>query len=250
MLDYLVLSAVLLLNCIGFLWCYLRQSDKLTDLIYSLSFVVAALALFFQGDTFLNEKLLLGMLLVWAFRLGTYLFIRINAIKKDERFNEMRKHWWAIGGFWLLQTVSIYILLAPFIVFETYGSETWGIGRTVALLCWIIGFILETLADFQKYKAKKAQEKPSFVDQGLWKYLRHPNYTGEILCWIGMFVFVAVDLEGWLWLSIISPIWITTLLLFISGIPLLEKQHNKKYGHLETYKAYKNKTWRLVPFIY
>ena len=218
MLDYLVFSAVLLLNCVGFLWCYLRQSDKLTDLIYSLSFVVAALALFFQGVTSLNEQLLLGMLLIWAFRLGTYLFLRINAIGKDERFNEMRKRWWAIGGFWLLQTVSIYILLAPFIVFEAYGSQTWGTGRTVGLLCWSIGFILETIADFQKYKAKRAQVTPSFIDQGLWKYLRHPNYTGEILCWIGMFVFVAVDLKGWMWLSLISPIWITTLLLFISGI--------------------------------
>ncbi|MEM2138691.1 MAG: DUF1295 domain-containing protein, partial [Candidatus Woesearchaeota archaeon] len=75
---------------------------------------------------------------------------------------------------------------------------------------------------------------------------RHPNYFGEILCWLGIFIFTSPALKGILWLTIISPIFITFLLLFISGIPILEKNADRRYGHLKEYQEYKRKTSLLI----
>lgn len=240
---------VFAINALGLLWCYSQQSDKVTDLFYSLSFIILTGFLWFQQADNLTHHLLLIMITLWGFRLGAYLFKRIHVMKKDARFDQMRKRFIAIAGFWFLQASSILILVIPVIVtFNKTTIQTHPI-HLIGFLIWAIGLLIETIADQQKFSFRQNKtNEGSFIQSGLWKWLQHPNYLGEILCWIGVFIVAIPSLEGWEWLAVVSPIWISILLIFISGIPFLQKASQKKYGHLETYQQYKKTTPLIFPF--
>jgi steroid 5-alpha reductase family enzyme len=106
------------------------------------------------------------------------------------------------------------------------------------------------LADWQKYNFKnKPENKDKWTDVGLWSYSRHPNYFGEILCWVGLFIAALSYLSGIKYLFIISPIYISALLLFVSGIPPLEKRYDEKYRDNERYQQYKASTPLLIPWL-
>ena len=116
---------------------------------------------------------------------------------------------------------------------------------------WALGFIIESIADYQKSVFKgKSENKGKFIQSGLWSVVRYPNYTGEIMCWVGVFVFCLNVLVGWQWIAIISPIWISILLIFISGIPLLEASYAKKYANMPSFQEYTKSTSRLLPGVY
>lgn len=186
---------------------------------------------------------------VWAFRLGGYLFIRIMEMGRDNRFDEFRERLLSFIQFWIVQAISIFIISLSFLFFYANNngdpSSLFWIGIAIA----IFGLVMETIADNQKFSFKKKSPK-EFMQTGLWKKIRHPNYTGEILFWIGIFLASVSYLSGWQWTAILSPLWIITLLLKFSGIPPLEKMWNKKYGESQSFKDYKNNSWRLIPGIY
>ena len=242
---------VFIINFLAFLWAYRYQSDKITDLTYSVSFLLLAGFLFYYFQDFsLGKWLLTGMIALWSLRLGTYLFIRIHRTGRDERFDEMRPHFFKYLRFWTLQAVSIWILALP-VIFGMEESFSLGLFQWLGLGIWMIGFVIESIADWQKFNFKQnTSNENSFVNIGLWKFIRHPNYLGEIMIWIGLFIFVIPVLSGFTWISIVSPLWITLLLVKISGIPLLEKRAWKKYGSNASFKSYFNNSYRLIPFIY
>ena len=245
------IGIVVLINVLGLAWCYGMQSDKVTDLIYSLSFILLTSVLWWSHDNSLVHHLILVMITLWGGRLGGYLFIRILTKGKDERFNQMRKQFFRIAGFWSLQTGSILILAIPiFILFSYTNIKTSGI-HYLGLGVWSIGWFIETISDWQKFRFKtNPSNKGKVIQHGLWKVVQHPNYLGEILCWIGVFLVVLPVLQGWQWIAIVSPLWIITLLVFISGIPLLQKQSAQKYGHLDMYRKYTSNTPLLIPFVW
>lgn len=239
------------LNLIGFLFGWFKQSDKLTDLIYSLSFFVVAIYLFRNSSKTITALLLTVMICCWALRLGGYLFWRINKMKKDTRFDERRVSFTRLMNFWLLQTGSIIIILIPAIIFYSKPNVELHIIQLVAFVIWLFGFIIESVADFQKSSFKsKPSNKGQFIQTGLWSIVRYPNYTGEILCWIGVFLFCSPVFITGNWIAVISPIWIIILLVFISGIPLLEKSSQKKYGSMSAFKKYVAGTKKLIPGIF
>lgn len=242
---------VLVINTIGLLWGYTQQSDKATDLFYSLSFAGLTFILWLGKADSLIHHFCLGMILLWSFRLGSYLFKRIHAMGKDDRFDKMRKSFVRFAGFWILQALSVLILSIPILILYQKSMIPFGSIHITGIFIWIIGLTVETIADQQKFNFRQNPDnKGQFIQAGLWKHLQHPNYLGEILCWIGLFVCVVPSLENWEWLSIISPIWITFLLVFVSGIPILQRASKKKYGHLESYQNYQKNTPLLVPFLY
>lgn len=242
---------VVIINAIGLIWGYTQQSDKATDLFYSLSFASLTVFLWFASADSLIHHFLLGMVLLWSFRLGSYLFKRIHAMGKDDRFDEMRKQFIRFAGFWTLQALSILILSIPIIIIYQKSNIEFEAIHAIGIIVWALGLLLETIADQQKFAFRQdSANDGQFIQTGLWKHLQHPNYLGEILCWIGIFVCAIPSLENWEWLAIISPIWIVFLLVFVSGIPLLQKASQKKYGHLNSYQNYQKNTPLLIPFLY
>ncbi len=230
---------------------WFKQSDKLTDLIYSLSFFVVAIFLYFQSSNTITTFILTILICLWAVRLGGYLFWRINKMKKDTRFDERRPNFSSLLNFWLLQTGSILVILIPAIIFYGKPNAEIQLAQIIAIAIWLLGFLLESIADFQKSNFKsKPENKGKFVQSGLWSIVRYPNYLGEILCWIGVFLFCTPVFISGNWISIISPIWIIILLVFISGIPLLEKSSKEKYGKMKAFQQYVETTSKLIPGVY
>lgn len=238
MIETIIL--ILLIQILFFVFASILKTDKFTDLSYGLTFVFVAMYLLIRG----GSTLLLIMPIVWGIRLATYLFIRILKIKKDQRFDGVREKFWSFAKFWLLQAMSIFIISLPFI-FASLNNLPKNICFS-ALILFFIGLCIETIADWQKYQFKNKQnQKDLFIKSGLWKYSRHPNYFGEMLMWWSIYLFIVRDLNGWQHLLIMGPIYITSLLLFVTGVPTLEKQYEKRYG--EKWQEYKNKTSLIVP---
>jgi len=224
---------------------YFFQTDKLTDISYGLSFIL--LTVYFIPEYSLPNMLMAMMVILWGVRIAGFLFLRINKIGKDKRFDQMRGNFVRFLGFWLLQGVSVFaILLCTLTFFSANATQFNPLGIGI----WLLGLALETIADAQKFKfTGNPANKGKFITTGIWKYSRHPNYLGEILCWSGVFVFALPALTGTqILIAAISPLVITCLLLFISGIPLLEKKADEQWGTNKHYVLYKKNTPILIPF--
>jgi steroid 5-alpha reductase family enzyme len=226
------------------------KTDKVTDLSYSLSFLVLAIVLMIFEQAFRPVQLLaVAVTSLWAVRLGGYLLVRIIEMGKDDRFDGMRDEPLRFARFWLLQAISVWLISFPVIFVLSLEGTVFTWVSIAGAAVWLFGFIFEAVADAQKYRFKSNPEnRGDFISRGLWRYSRHPNYFGEVLCWWGIFLIVAPSLMGAAWLAVLGPAAITALLLFVSGIPMLEKKHDKKYGGNPAYRDYKKTTSLLIPF--
>lgn len=237
------------INIVMFIPAYVWKTDKLTDISYAVTFmVVAGMGLLLGGIT-VPSLLLVGAIFLWALRLGGYLLTRIRKIGKDSRFDEMRSSLFLFGRFWILQGLSVWVIMVPSIFFLAKAPETVPMWSFVGLFVWASGLIIEGMADVQKYRfINNPQNTGKWIDQGLWKYSRHPNYFGEICVWIGLYIFTVGNLASMEMLfGLVSPLYITFLLLFGSGIPILEKSADKKWGKNAEYQKYKKRTSILIP---
>jgi len=189
------------------------------------------------------------LVVVWAARLGIYLFRRIMRTKVDHRFDGMRDQPLRFARFWLLQAITVAVVMLPVSYLldqdDPPGLGAWSIAGGAV---WLAGLLIEAVADAQKaaFRAKE-ENRGRFVASGLWRYSRHPNYFGEMLVWWGLFLYVVPVLHGAAFAVVIGPVFITLLLLFVSGIPLLEKSAEEKYGSDAAYRDYKRRTSILVP---
>ncbi len=248
----------LAVNILVFIIAYKYQTDKLTDLTYAATFFLITLTLlFWAGDASHPYRLLLAaMPVLWSIRLGGYLFKRVLTKGRDHRFDEIRPVWWRFGGFWLIQGVSIWLILLPVVAAlnatpEQVDKALLSVGLPIGSAIFLFGLLVETIADAQKFKFRTTPgNNGKFMAEGLYSIVRFPNYAGEILVWLGVFISCIPVLIGWEWATIISPIWITSLLLGLSGIPMLEKSNEKKYGHLPSFQQYRASTSKLIPGIY
>jgi steroid 5-alpha reductase family enzyme len=241
----------ILINMAFFFFAAGFKTDKVTDISYSLSFfILAPLLLLSSGKNYAIEQLLVTFsIMIWAARLGSYLLKRIITIGKDDRFDDKRNNFVSFLKFWILQTLVVWIVMMPFSIYLVTRPVFTGLYFSLTgLIIFLTGFILEWISDHQKFKYKMNREnKNHWVDKGLWKYSRHPNYFGEILVWWGLFIILIPQLKGGQWFSIIGPVTITLFLLKVSGIPLLEKSSEKKYGHNEEFQNYIKSTSLLFP---
>jgi steroid 5-alpha reductase family enzyme len=239
-MQWLIQSLIIsiLLNLLMFIPAFLFKTDKLTDISYSLTFILLSLIMIFYKDVYIVSILII----FWALRLGIYLLIRIIKIKKDKRFDNIRNSPLKFLGFWFLQGISVWLISVPLLLLNNNNVSYFGI------FIWVIGLLIETIADYQKFKFILNKNK-NWISSGFWKYSRHPNYFGEILCWIGIYVTVLPGLNLLnSFIALISPIYIIVLLLYVSGIPILEKKSFKKWGHLKEYNDYLKKTNLLIPW--
>jgi len=246
LLSFLIALAV---NAAFFAVAAIRKTDVVTDLSYSFSFAVLAIALPFAGAHKPLQLVASLLVLLWALRLGGYLFRRILRIKVDHRFDGMREKPLRFARFWLLQAISVAVIMLP--VSYLLGRDSapgFGPWAIAGAALWLAGLVIEAVSDAQKSAFKKKKEnRERFISSGLWKYSRHPNYFGEMLVWWGLFVYAVPFLEGAAFAVALGPVFITLLLLFVSGIPLLERSAEAKYGDDPAYREYKRKTSIFVP---
>jgi steroid 5-alpha reductase family enzyme len=228
-----------------FIPAFIFKTDKLTDISYGIGFIATAIFAYSQGFPNVLGVFLLFMVIMWGVRISMFLFIKINLLKRDIRFDGIRENFFSFLRFWILQGLTIWIILTPAIIF--FGTKNIDYNRWIffilGIIVWFKGFVIETIADYQKSRFKTLNsKKTAFVNIGLWKYSRHPNYLGEMLCWIGVFLFAIPAMNGLSYLSVIGPLWIIFLLLFVTGIPTLEKQYDVRYKNNKEYQEYKRNT--------
>jgi steroid 5-alpha reductase family enzyme len=160
----------------------------------------------------------------------------------------MRNEPLKFARFWILQAVAVAIIVLPVVasVASPFTPREFGFLEALGLVMWLVGFAVEAVSDAQKSTFKKTGAT-GVITTGLWRYSRHPNYFGETLLWWGIFVYCLPALSGGLYWTVLGPVFITLLLLFVSGIPLLEKSADAKYGEDPTYKEYKRRTSIFIP---
>ncbi|MDX1535814.1 MAG: DUF1295 domain-containing protein [Candidatus Spechtbacterales bacterium] len=240
----------MLTQAVFFVFAAKFKTDKVTDLSYSLTFIFIAIYLMIYGSVRDIFSIIIAIAVVsWGMRLGTYLFIRILKMKKDSRFDEIREDFWRFAKFWFLQGITVWVVMLPIITF--FGSNHSGISVklfSVGISIWLFGLIFETIADFQKYSfIQNSKNRGQWINVGLWKYSRHPNYFGEITCWWGLFIAASSAFSGLEFASVIGPIFITAMILFVTGLPPLEKKADKMFGDKSGYAEYKKNTSILIP---
>jgi steroid 5-alpha reductase family enzyme len=242
------LMAALGINLVMFIPGYLFKTDKLTDLSYALTFIILTLFSLMLNEISTFKLILSAMILIWALRLGIFLFIRIRRIKYDKRFDGIRESFSKFLRFWVLQGLAVWIILIPTFFFMNSTSKyvSW-----IGFIIWILGLAIESIADIQKYIfSQHRKNKDKFINIGLWKYSRHPNYFGEILCWAGIYLFTFFSLSTFQQIiALASPLFIIILLLFVTGLPPLEKSADSKWGKQQDYREYKRKTSILILWI-
>jgi len=187
--------------------------------------------------------------MVWAVRLGSFLFIRVKRDGKDNRFTVMKtKFWWflftwTIGGLWVFITMA-----AGLAAMTSAKVVPLGWFALIGIFLWLEGFLVEVVADHQKNRFRSKKENQGrFINEGLWSFSRHPNYYGEITLWLGIAFIAFPVLQGWQLLTLISPIFVYILLTRISGVTMLERRADKKWGDDPEYQRYKETTSSLIP---
>jgi len=239
-----------LIQWLVFIPAYLLQSEKFFDLTGSITYIsVTAIAVLFSPVVDGRSILLLALVVIWAARLGTFLFRRIQKAGKDARFDEIKPSFLRFLNTWTLQGLWVtFTLAAALAAITTTTRKELGLFALIGFLVWAFGFAIEVVADLQKSRFRADPEnKGKFIHTGLWAWSRHPNYFGEIVLWIGVAVIALPILQGWQWVTLISPVFVTLLLTRISGVPMLEKRADEKWGGQEDYEAYKKRTPVLIP---
>jgi steroid 5-alpha reductase family enzyme len=246
----LSVGLVYLIQWLVFIPSYLLQTEKFFDLTGSITYIsVITIAVFFSIGADGRSILLWALVVIWAIRLGTFLFRRIRKAGKDDRFDEIKPSFirflnvWTIQGLWVTFTMA-----AALVAITTTNRKELDLFALVGFLVWALGFSIEVIADSQKSRfSANPDNKGKFIQTGLWSRSRHPNYFGEIVLWIGVAVIAIPVLQGWQWIALISPVFVTLLLTRVSGVPLLEKKADKKWGGQEDYESYKKRTPVLIP---
>ena len=250
-LIYFCCAFIFLAQWLVFIPSYIFETEHYFDLTGSLTYVsVTLLAILFTVDISLRDILLVLFVWIWAFRLGSFLFIRVKKAGSDGRFDLMKKDFWWFLMTWTIQGLWVFLTLAMALAAITSESKmAIDIFAVVGTLIWIFGFSIEVVADQQKTNFKDDPDnKDKFITVGLWSWSRHPNYFGEMVLWIGIAVIAFPVLIGWQLVALISPIFVIFLLTRISGITMLESRGYKKWKDDPAYIDYLERTSVLVPF--
>ena len=233
------------LNWLVFVHAYLAQTERFFDLTGSITYVsVIAVALVLTAELDPRSLLLGAMVVVWAARLGSFLFSRIRRDGSDRRFDTLKPSLprflmtWTLQGLWVLLTVA-----SALAAITTTRAVPLGGFAALGTLIWVFGFTIEVVADREKNRFRRDPlNRDRFVQDGIWAWSRHPNYFGEITLWLGVAVVSFPVLAGWQYATLVSPVFVYLLVTRISGIPLLEALGKKRWGHDPDYQAYCERT--------
>ena len=247
----LVKNLILLIFCIqwiSFIPAFIFQTEKFYDLTGSITYLTAVFyTLYVTGSNNLSDLIIVGCVAVWAIRLGSFLFMRIHKAGEDRRFRTIKPNFTRFLMTWTLQGMWVSMcLLCVLTALSSYSGVIMNSIFFIGLIVFILGLSIEIIADYQKTVFRRnIENKDKFITTGLWSLSRHPNYFGEILLWTGVAGMSISSLQGLQYITLISPIFVYILLVYISGIRILEDQARKKWGHLDSFKEYLKNTPRL-----
>jgi steroid 5-alpha reductase family enzyme len=239
-----------LIQWLAFIPAYVLQTEKFYDLTGGFTYISVTIFAVLGSSVVDGRSILLTLLVaIWAARLSSFLFRRIHRAGKDARFDEMKPSFFRFLNAWTLQGLWVaFTLSAALVAITTITRKPLGLLAAIGFLVWAFGFAIEVVADAQKSRFRADPgNKGRFIHTGLWAWSRHPNYFGEIVLWIGVAVIALPILQSWQWVTLISPVFVTVLLTRISGVPMLEKRADEKWGGQEDYEAYKERTPVLIP---
>lgn len=253
------------------------QTELFYDLSGSLTYILCVLVSLRRGGSSVRQRVNSALVMAWAARLGSFLFLRILRDGRDRRFDSARTNPRLFAIFWAVQAFWIFITALPVYTLNVKGRKSSdeagaergsptatstvasplaptrpppgpGLRDAAGWALWAVGFVVQVTADIQKsrFKADPANDG-RWIDVGLWRLSQHPNYFGEMSMWWGIFLSCSTELRGFELLSGISPIFVSYLLLRVSGVPLLRKAGRKRWGHLPAYLEYLRKTPLLLP---
>ena len=246
----LVVILIFIIQWFVFIPSFINRTEHFFDLTGSLTFISTVLfTLMVIPEIYLRDVVIALLVIIWAVRLGSFLFLRVRKDGGDGRFDIMKtKFWWFLMT-WNIQGMWVFLSLAAGLAAMTSNQKLEAdIFLLIGLVIWIIGFAIEVIADTQKSKFRSYPEnKDKFISSGIWSWSRHPNYFGEILLWIGITIIALPVLQGWQFITLISPIFIIFLLTQVSGVRLLELRGKKKWGDNEEYQRYIQSTSVLIP---
>ena len=245
--------------CLGIQWlawipASLAKSERYYDLTGGLTYLtVVSFTLWAgsQSESPSARELIVSLLVViWALRLSSFLYLRIHRTGKDGRFDRLKTSPirflvpWTIQGLWVFLTMIVVIVINS----QAESAPELGIWDAIGLLIWLLGFSIEVIADNQKSAFNaNSDNQGKWIDSGLWSYSRHPNYLGEIMLWTGIACFGISCFSGMERLAWISPIFIYLLLTKISGVPILDRRGLEKWGDQPEYHIYRKETPTLLP---
>ncbi|PKL36365.1 steroid 5-alpha reductase [Candidatus Peregrinibacteria bacterium HGW-Peregrinibacteria-1] len=243
------LLIILIYSSLWFIISLIKKRNDIADIAWGIGYILIVLIQLFTLPNSPREILIFILITIWGLRLSLHIYLRNRDKKEDFRYKKWRQEWGKT--FYLQSYLKIYILqglllltiVSPALIVAQNPQPALSIIDLIGIAIWTIGFLFEAISDFQLAKFLKNPNKQGKVmNKGLWKYSRHPNYFGEVTLWWGIFLIACSSPNGLY--AIIGPTTITLLILFVSGIPMLEK----KYENDEQYQAYAKKTSKFLPW--
>ena len=254
--SVIVKNAVLLayvIHWIAYIPAYMFQTEKFYDLTGSVTYLSVVWFVFlstYKSISLNFGNLILVLLIsIWTIRLGLFLFMRIHKAGEDKRFRSIKT---SASQFFMTFTLSgLWVTLCSMCALVAISSPEGLVMNAltyIGIILFIIGFGIEIIADNQKTAFRSIEaNKDSFITSGLWSKSRHPNYFGEVLLWFAIAVISFSSLEGLQLITLISPVFTYILLVYVSGVRMLEDMNDKKWADNEQYKSYKKNTPMLFP---
>jgi steroid 5-alpha reductase family enzyme len=222
-------AAIFIYMTVLFLVALRKKDNSIADVAWGPGFILAAwTTLLLDGSYSVRQLVVCLLVLVWGLRLSVRIHLRNRGRGEDERYRKWREEWgstFVIRSYlqvFLLQGGILLLNIAPVIFINTYTAGNPGWLDLLGVLLWVAGFCFESVADWQLDRfVRDPGNRGRIMDQGLWRYSRHPNYFGEVTMWWGIYL-VALSVP-WGWASIIGPLTITCIILFVSGVPMTER---------------------------
>ncbi|MCB0693349.1 MAG: DUF1295 domain-containing protein [Lewinellaceae bacterium] len=227
---------------------FVRRND-IADIAWGLGYVVLCGWLILTRPVSPVFWLIASLIVIWGVRLAWHIGRRLIGKPEDFRYRKWREEWGSTF-YWrsylqvyLLQGLLLVIIAMPILVAAGHPEARLTGWSWLAAGIWLAGFLIQAIADAQLASfVRHRASREDVLDTGLWRYSRHPNYFGEILMWWAIWA-ITIPLPG-SWLGIVGPVTITWLLVFVSGVPMLEKRYAEHTG----YQGYRKRTSMLIPW--
>ena len=249
------LTAILFFHVV-WIFAYAKKRNDYADVAWGIGFPVSGWAAFAwtylaqdRTDWNLRTLVVCTLITIWGLRLFVHIGMRnLSHDKEDARYAKWRQEWgdtqvWrSYVQVFLLQGIILVIVNLPVLWIIASGSRELDVYLVGGTLIWLIGFIFESVGDAQlRAFTKNPANKGKLIESGLWKYSRHPNYFGEVFQWWGVYA-IALGVPGG-WMTVVSPLAITFLILKVSGVPMLEEQMKSRPG----FKDYQRRVAKFFP---